>query len=231
LAARADEPGARAVTAVDRAEIRHEQQDPVRVAVHEPRDRARTVLAERVVLLARRGFELAERRHDCAAQRLARVVRIDEAHVVRGNTGRQRPLVAANRFALVVRQPEHALELLEAANSIAVLPTPVVPLRALDGRKEALAKRIARRADHMPRARHGDESRRGVRSVFGKRSGFRDGGFTFGKRRTWRLFLQRRQLVHLRPCPGPGGPLGAVYRGTAVFVTSVWQTTCLRKRR
>src|SRR5690606_22827263 len=137
----------------------------------------------------------------------------------------------ANRLTLVVRQPQHPPELLVAANPVAVLPTPIVPLRALDGGKEALAKRVARRADHESRTRHGDESRRGVRNVFGKRAGFRDGGFTFGKRRTWRFFLQRQQFAHLRPCPGPGGPLGAVYRGTAVFVTSVWQTTCLRKRR
>src|SRR5690606_24738303 len=144
LAARADEPCTRAVAAVDRAEVRDEQQHPVRVAMDETRDRARAVLTERIVLLARRDLELAERRHHGAAKRLIRILRIDQTHVIRRDARRQRPFVTANRVALVGGQPEHALELLGTANAIAVLPTPVVPFRALGSRKESLAKRTAR---------------------------------------------------------------------------------------
>src|SRR5690606_1442840 len=120
-----------------------------------------------------------------------RILRIDQTHVIRRDARRQRPFVTANRVALVGGQPEHALELLGTANAIAVLPTPVVPFRALGGRKESLAKRTARRPDHETRTRHGDEARRGVRYVFGERADFRTGGFAFGESRTWRFFLQR----------------------------------------
>ena len=62
LAARADEPGPRAIAAINRAEIGDEQQHAIRIAMHEARRRAVAVLAERVVLLARRLVELRQRR-------------------------------------------------------------------------------------------------------------------------------------------------------------------------
>ncbi len=75
LAARADEPRPRAVAAIDRAEVRDEQQYPVGVAMDEPRHGAVAVLAERVVLLAGRTVELRERRDRRPAQALRRVGR------------------------------------------------------------------------------------------------------------------------------------------------------------
>src|SRR5690606_30415765 len=132
LAARTDEPRTRAVAAVHRAEVRDEQEHAVRVAVHEARHGARVVLAERILLLARRGVELRERRHGRSAYALARITRVDEAHVVRRYTDRQRPLVARDRGALLVRHLDDLLELSERSDAVAVLPPPVVPVGALD---------------------------------------------------------------------------------------------------
>src|SRR5690606_7938288 len=105
-------------------------------------------------------------------------------YVVRRDARRQRPFVTADRFPLVVRQPDHALELVDAADPVTVLPSPIVPLRALDGGKEALAECVGPRTDHETRTRHGGESRCGVRIVIGKGSGFGNGSVTFGERRT-----------------------------------------------
>src|SRR5262245_7063019 len=89
LAGGAYEPGPRAIPAIDRAEIRDEQQHTVRITVNEPRNGAMAVLAEWVVLLAGGAIELGERRDRRATQALQWVRRIDEAHVVRRHADRQ----------------------------------------------------------------------------------------------------------------------------------------------
>src|SRR5690606_20840218 len=62
LAARADEPSPRAVPAVDRAEVRYEQQNAIGIAVDQARHGAVPVLAEGVLLFAGPNIELGERR-------------------------------------------------------------------------------------------------------------------------------------------------------------------------
>src|SRR5690606_28985923 len=142
LAARAHEARPRAVAAIDRTEVRHEQQHAIGVAVHETRRRAVAVLAERVLLLAGAGHELGERRYRRPANALVRVRRVYQAHVVRRDTDRQRTLVASDRGAFFIGDFNDALELLEAADAIAVLPTPVVPLGGFDAGEVPLAELV-----------------------------------------------------------------------------------------
>ena len=128
LADRADHTGARAVAAVDRAEIGHEQQHPVGVAVHQARHRAVPVFTQRIVSLARRGLELAEGGHHGAAQRLQRVVGVEQARVVRRDAHRQAALVAPYRLGFLVGQAHDARQVVQGSNALAVLPAPVVPI-------------------------------------------------------------------------------------------------------
>src|SRR6188472_1754682 len=90
-----------------------------------------TVLAERILFLARAAVELRQRGDRGPAQPLRGVGRIDEAHVVRGHADRQRALMTGDRRALFLGDFNDSLELLEAANPIPVLPAPVVPLGGL----------------------------------------------------------------------------------------------------
>jgi hypothetical protein len=59
--------------------------------------------------------------------------------------------VARNGTALVRRDADHPLELFEVADAITVLPPPIVPLSALHTGEMALAKLVARGADHETR--------------------------------------------------------------------------------
>ena len=79
----ADDPRPRAVAAVARALGRDQHQDAVRVAVDEARDRRVAVLGERVLHHRREGLLLAAERDDLAADRVVRVVRVDQADEVR----------------------------------------------------------------------------------------------------------------------------------------------------
>jgi hypothetical protein len=141
----------RAVAAVDGAEIRDQQQYPIRIPVHEPRYGAVAVLAERVFLFAGAALELGQARDGGSPQRLLRILRIDQAHVVGSDADRQGSLVTVDRAALLVRHMDHALEVSEASNPVAVLPAPVVPFGRLHARKMALAKLIGRGADDKAR--------------------------------------------------------------------------------
>ena len=69
----------RAVAAVARALRGDEHQHAVRVAVHETRHRRVTVLGERVLHHRGEGLLLAAERDDLAADRVVRIVRIDQA--------------------------------------------------------------------------------------------------------------------------------------------------------
>ncbi len=153
LAARTDEPGARAIATVDRAEVRHEQQHAIGIAVHQARDGAVPVLAERIVFLTRAASELCQGRNRRPAQPLSRVHGVDQTHVIRRDADRQRSLVPGDGRALLVGDGDDPLELLEATDAVAVLPAPVVPFGGLHTREVALAELVARRADDEASAR------------------------------------------------------------------------------
>ena len=99
----ADDPAPGAIPAVARALGRDEHEDAVRVAVDQARDRRMAVLGQRVLHHRRERLLLAAGRDDLAADRVGRVVRVDEAdevgrdvhpELVRARTGpRARPAV------------------------------------------------------------------------------------------------------------------------------------------
>ena len=127
----ADDPRPRAVAAVARALGRDQHQDPVRVAVDEARDRRVAVLGERVLHHRGEGLLLAPERDDLAADRVVRVLRVDQADEVRRDVDPE--LVGGGQpFALLVGQLEDLLDLVELVDPVAQLPAPVVPLRVRD---------------------------------------------------------------------------------------------------
>jgi hypothetical protein len=95
------------------------------------------VLAERVVGFAGQPHELAGRRHDGPAQRLAGVHRVQQTHVVGGDSERQQHAAGRDRGALVVGQLQHAVEVGQLSEPVARLPAPVVPVGIRHGRVEA----------------------------------------------------------------------------------------------
>ena len=114
-----------AVTAVGRAAVGKQQQHPVGVAVDQARHRAHGALVERVVGFAGRTQGLAHRGHHRAAQRLGRVVRVEQAQVVGGDG--QRQAAARTRCLFLVGKVEHGGQPVEAADPVGQLPVPVVP--------------------------------------------------------------------------------------------------------
>ena len=123
----ADDPAPGAVAAVARALGRDQEQDPVGVAVDQPGDRAVAILRQRVLHHPGEGAQLRTDRDDLAADRIVRVVGVDEADEVRRDVD---PELVRRReaLALVVGQVQDLLELLERVEPVRQLPAPVVPL-------------------------------------------------------------------------------------------------------
>ena len=131
----ADDPRARAVAAVRGALRRDQHQDPVGVAVDEARHRRVAVLGERVLHHRGEGLLLPAGRDDLAADRVVRVVRVDQADEV----GRDVDAELVRRRepqALVVGQVQDRLDLREVVDPMTELPAPVVPLLVGDVRPE-----------------------------------------------------------------------------------------------
>ena len=136
----ADHARPRAVATIGRAQVRREEQDAVRVPVHEAGHRAVVVLSERVVVLAHALRPFARAGDDAPADRIVRRRRIEEAEIVRRHRQRQRARTALERGALVIRELDEALELLERVDAVAHLPMPVVPVGLLGLGEEPLAE-------------------------------------------------------------------------------------------
>ena len=121
----AHQAGAGAVAAVGRAAVGEQQQHPVGIAVDQARHRAHGALVERVVGFAGRTQGLAHRGHHRAAQRLGRVVRVEQAQVVGRDRKRQAAARAGSLF--LVGKVEHGGQPVDAADPVGQLPVPVVP--------------------------------------------------------------------------------------------------------
>jgi len=78
-----------AVAAVGGAEIEWEQQDAVGVPMNESGDRAVAIFSERVICLTRHANEFAGGGYHGFSQCLQRVMRIQQAHVIRSHSGGQ----------------------------------------------------------------------------------------------------------------------------------------------
>ena len=123
----AHDPGPGAVAAVARALGRDQHQDPVRVAMDEAGHRGVAVLGERVLHHPGEGAVLAGGRDDLQADRVVRVVRVDQADEV-GRDVDPELVRRGEPLALVVGQVQDLLDLLEIVDPVAELPAPVVPL-------------------------------------------------------------------------------------------------------
>ncbi len=122
-----DETRPGAVAAVGCAGVEGEEKDPVGVAVHEPFDRRRVVLAARVLHVAGADGELVRRRHHLAADRTVRVMRIHERREVRCHRHGKTLGAHGKTEPFMVRQLEVGLEVVEGGQTVAKLPAPVVP--------------------------------------------------------------------------------------------------------
>ena len=93
----------------------------------EPGHRRVAVLGERVLHHRREGLLLAAEGDDLAADRVVRVVRVDQADEVGRDVD---PELVRRRqaVALLVGQVEDRLDLLEVVDAVGELPAPVVPL-------------------------------------------------------------------------------------------------------
>ena len=136
----AHDPRPRAVAAVGRAEIVHQQQDPVRIAMDQAGHRAVAVFAQRIVGLARCPLELRRGRNHRPAQRLLRIGPRKQAHVVGRDADREHGAAFDQGLSLVRRQDQHPLQLLQRADPVPRLPPPVVPLTVRNLGIECLAK-------------------------------------------------------------------------------------------
>jgi len=95
--------------------------------VHEAWHWGVTVLAERVFHHGGEGLLLGADRNHLAADRVVRILRVDQADEVRGDVDAELA-VGGEAFALVVGELEDLADLFERVDAIAELPAPVVPL-------------------------------------------------------------------------------------------------------
>ena len=130
----------RAIAAVARAEIGHQQQHPVRVAVDKARHGTIAVFAQRVVGLAqpRRNSDVVGM--TVRRKRLIPVVAGDQAHVVGRNAHREHRLALRQGRSLVVRKHQHLFQLGQGPQPISGLPVPIVPIAVGHAGVESLAK-------------------------------------------------------------------------------------------
>src|SRR5205814_8275993 len=123
----ANQPTARAISAVTGAAIRYEKENPIRISMDQTRHRHMRVFAARVSHVVLRCPRFFDPRNDLTPDWIVRIVPRDEIEKVRRDgegelvTGKQNP--AAFLFAKI----EMLLELSERSNSILELPFPIVP--------------------------------------------------------------------------------------------------------
>ena len=156
-----DDPRSRAIPAVRRALGRDEHQHPVGIAMDEPGHRRVAVLGQRVLHHRREGIVLATGRDDLAADRVVRVLRVDQADEVRRDVDAE--LVGRREtLALLIGQLEDPFDLLEVVDPVRQLPTPVVPLlvgHVLEDRRAAADGRLAVGSERPCRVRKVHEGR------------------------------------------------------------------------
>ena len=135
-------PRARAVAAIARTEIGHQQQHAVGIAMHQARHGAVVVFAQGIVGLAGRTLEFIQRGNDRPPQRLEAVVARNQAHVIGGNAHREHGSRLRQGRPLVRRKLQNLFELVQGADSVAGLPIPGVPLLVGDAGIEGFAENL-----------------------------------------------------------------------------------------
>ena len=125
----ADEPRARAVTAIRGAAVGDQKQHAVGIAMHEAGHGRMRILAARVAHLPRRGVGFLDVRNDLQADRAMFVRRINQVEKIRRDG--QRELVVGQFCAgeFLRRERGHqSLQLLRRGDAVFELPAPVVPV-------------------------------------------------------------------------------------------------------
>ena len=135
----AHHPRAGAVAAVARAEVGHQQQHAVGIAVDQARHGAIAVFAQRIVGFAEAAVELGGRGDHGSPQGLALIVARDQAHVVGRDADRQHRALREGR-PLFFRQHQHLFQLGQGSQAISGLPVPIVPIAIGNRGVESLAE-------------------------------------------------------------------------------------------
>jgi hypothetical protein len=130
----AENARAGAVTAVGGAEIRHQEKNAVRIAVHDAGHGRIRVLTQRVLFLAFRVQAFVDDRNNRTAQRGRRILRIEQARVIGGDGHGEVSRRVHHGLAFVVGQVDEGVEGVHVTNGVLKLPVPVVPLDAADTR-------------------------------------------------------------------------------------------------
>jgi hypothetical protein len=140
LAHAGDDAAARAVAAVARTAVRHEEEHAVRVAMHEARHGHVAVLAAGIAHLIGIFPGFLDARDDLPADRAAGIGGVHQVEIMRGD--RHRQLVAGEQHAgaFLVGEREMLLQLLQRRDPVSELPGGVVPV----GGGDVFIKPIAR---------------------------------------------------------------------------------------
>ena len=125
----AHQPRPRAIPAIGRAPVRHQEQHPVRIPVHQPGHRRMRVLAARVAHLPRRHVRFLDPRDDLPANRAVLVGRVNEIEEVRRDGQRQLVIGQRRPGDFLRRQRRHQpLKLFDRRNAVFELPMPIIPV-------------------------------------------------------------------------------------------------------
>ncbi len=122
----ADDARARAVAAIGCALGGDQHQHPVRVAMHQPRNRRVAVFRQRILHHGSEWHHLPCGGDHLLADWIVRIVRIDQRNEV-GRDIHAKQVRCRERFPLAVGERDNLFKLLGGVDPVAELPAPVVP--------------------------------------------------------------------------------------------------------
>jgi hypothetical protein len=99
-----------------------------------------TIFAQRIIGFACGANEFTRCWDDSFSQRLERVVRVKQTHVIRRHSGRQQCSTVGQHVSFFEGKVKHLLELFERLDAMARLPSPIVPIGVGRIRKETLTE-------------------------------------------------------------------------------------------
>jgi hypothetical protein len=101
---------ARAVAAIDGASPRNQKQDPIRIAMHKPRNGHIAILIERVLRLFRASNVFRFDHDERFAKRLVGGIGVQQTCIIRRNSNRKHFAMACERSSLTARKPQYPFE-------------------------------------------------------------------------------------------------------------------------
>ena len=125
----ADQPRARAITAIRRATVGHQKQHAVGIAMHQSGHRRMRIFAARIAHFPRRGVRFLDARDDLPADRAILIRRVNQVEEIRRDGQRQLVVGQLRAGEFLRRQRRHQpLKLLDRGDAVLELPVPVVPV-------------------------------------------------------------------------------------------------------